>query len=87
VPDLALPPAVFRRLDDVGIVLAELALRRPSLDEVFLTLTGHPAGPVPGDTDPAGPVPGDTHPAGPVPGGAHPAGPAADPTDLERTSA
>jgi oleandomycin transport system ATP-binding protein len=36
-------PAVVRRLDDEGIVPAELALRLPSLDEVFLTLTGHPA--------------------------------------------
>ena len=43
INDLSLPPAVFRRLDDAGIVVAELALRRPSLDEVFLTLTGHPA--------------------------------------------
>jgi oleandomycin transport system ATP-binding protein len=32
-----------RRLDDAGIVAAELTLRLPSLDEVFLTLTGHPA--------------------------------------------
>jgi len=43
VPDLSLPPAVLRRLDDAGILVAELALRRPSLDEVFLSLTGHGA--------------------------------------------
>ncbi len=36
-------PAVVRRLDEAGIVAAELALRLPSLDEVFLTLTGHHA--------------------------------------------
>jgi oleandomycin transport system ATP-binding protein len=36
-------PAVVRRLDDAGIVAAELNLRLPSLDEVFLTLTGHRA--------------------------------------------
>jgi ABC-2 type transport system ATP-binding protein len=30
-----------RRLDDAGVGLIELGLRRPSLDEVFLTLTGH----------------------------------------------
>jgi oleandomycin transport system ATP-binding protein len=35
--------AVVRRLDDDGIVAAELGLRLPSLDEVFLTLTGHTA--------------------------------------------
>jgi len=34
---------VVRRLDDDGIAAAELGLRLPSLDEVFLTLTGHPA--------------------------------------------
>ena len=32
---------VARRLDDEGIVMDELALRRPSLDEVFLAITGH----------------------------------------------
>jgi oleandomycin transport system ATP-binding protein len=35
--------AVVRRLDDEGIAAAELGLRLPSLDEVFLTLTGHAA--------------------------------------------
>lgn len=33
--------ALVRRLDEVSIRAAELALRMPSLDEVFLTLTGH----------------------------------------------
>jgi daunorubicin resistance ABC transporter ATP-binding subunit len=42
VHDLGLPPAVFRRLDEAGIPVAELALRRPSLDEVFRVLTGTP---------------------------------------------
>jgi oleandomycin transport system ATP-binding protein len=36
-------PAVVRRLDDVGIVITELSLRSASLNEVFLSLTGHPA--------------------------------------------
>jgi oleandomycin transport system ATP-binding protein len=36
-------PAVVRRLDEDGLVAAELTLRLPSLDEVFLTLTGHRA--------------------------------------------
>jgi oleandomycin transport system ATP-binding protein len=35
--------AVVRGLDQAGIVASELALRRPSLDEVFLSLTGHHA--------------------------------------------
>jgi ABC-2 type transport system ATP-binding protein len=30
-----------RRLDADGIVVADIALRRPSLDDVFLALTGH----------------------------------------------
>jgi oleandomycin transport system ATP-binding protein len=30
-----------RRLDDAGIVVDDLSLRRPSLDEVFLAITGH----------------------------------------------
>jgi oleandomycin transport system ATP-binding protein len=34
---------LVRRLDEKGLLVAELALRSPSLDEVFLTLTGHPA--------------------------------------------
>jgi oleandomycin transport system ATP-binding protein len=43
VSDPAMVPAVVRRLDDAGIVAAELSLHLPSLDEVFLTLTGHRA--------------------------------------------
>jgi oleandomycin transport system ATP-binding protein len=41
VDDPALPPAVLQRLSGAGVPVAELALRRPSLDEVFFTLTGH----------------------------------------------
>ncbi|HZO63868.1 MAG TPA: ATP-binding cassette domain-containing protein [Kribbellaceae bacterium] len=36
-------PAVVRRLEDAGITVTELSLRLPSLDEVFLGLTGHAA--------------------------------------------
>jgi len=43
IGDPAIVPAVVRRLDDAGIVAAELTLRLPSLDEVFLNLTGHHA--------------------------------------------
>jgi oleandomycin transport system ATP-binding protein len=41
VTDPALLPAVVRRLDDAQVLVAELALRDASLDEVFLGLTGH----------------------------------------------
>ncbi|RCV48938.1 ATP-binding cassette domain-containing protein [Marinitenerispora sediminis] len=59
VADPAALPAVVRRLDDAGVAVAELTLRRPSLDEVFLALTGHPAEPADttdtaATTDPAG---------------------------------
>ncbi|HEX3389133.1 MAG TPA: daunorubicin/doxorubicin resistance ABC transporter ATP-binding protein DrrA, partial [Streptosporangiaceae bacterium] len=47
----ALLPAVVRRLDDAGLMAAELAFRLPSLDEVFLNLTGHPAEDTPGSTE------------------------------------
>jgi oleandomycin transport system ATP-binding protein len=43
VTDPAVLPAVVRRLDDEGVVVTELALRSASLNEVFLSLTGHPA--------------------------------------------
>ena len=42
--DPALLPAVVRRLDAANVVIAELTLRNSSLSEVFLSLTGHPAG-------------------------------------------
>jgi oleandomycin transport system ATP-binding protein len=41
--DPALLPALVRRLDDAGVVIAELTLRGSTLDEVFLSLTGHRA--------------------------------------------
>ncbi|WP_018353324.1 daunorubicin resistance protein DrrA family ABC transporter ATP-binding protein [Longispora albida] len=43
VTDPAVMPAVVRRLDESGVVVTELELRRSSLNEVFLSLTGHPA--------------------------------------------
>ncbi len=36
---------LVRRLDERGLQVSELSLRSPSLDEVFLTLTGHAAEP------------------------------------------
>lgn len=35
--------AAGRELDDHGIVLDDLGVRRPTLDDVFLSFTGHPA--------------------------------------------
>jgi oleandomycin transport system ATP-binding protein len=43
VTDPAILPAVVRRLDDEGVVINALTLRSASLNEVFLSLTGHPA--------------------------------------------
>lgn len=36
-------PEIVRDLDAAGVLLDDLAIRHPSLDDVFLTLTGHPA--------------------------------------------
>ncbi|TWD80350.1 oleandomycin transport system ATP-binding protein [Kribbella amoyensis] len=43
VTDGSAMPVVVRRLDEAGIAVTELSLRLPSLDEVFLALTGHAA--------------------------------------------
>jgi oleandomycin transport system ATP-binding protein len=43
VTDPDLLTAAVRELAEVGITVAELTMRLPSLDEVFLTLTGHTA--------------------------------------------
>ncbi|MFD6952933.1 ABC transporter [Nocardiopsis sp. TSRI0078] len=43
VTDSGVLPEVVRRLDEQGVAVAELSLRKPSLDEVFLALTGHAA--------------------------------------------
>jgi hypothetical protein len=46
---VAILAEVVRRLDAAGLALSDLAVRRPTLDDVFLTLTGqatqppHPA--------------------------------------------
>ena len=36
--------AILRRLDRAGVVLADFQLRRPTLDDVFIEITGRPAG-------------------------------------------
>jgi oleandomycin transport system ATP-binding protein len=41
--DPAVLPAVVRRLDNAAVAITELTLRNASLNEVFLSLTGHPA--------------------------------------------
>jgi len=43
VADPAVPPAIYQRLTERGVLLAEFAVRRASLDEVFFALTGHKA--------------------------------------------
>jgi daunorubicin resistance ABC transporter ATP-binding subunit len=46
--------AAGRALDDSGIALDDLGIRRPSLDDVFLTITGHPTGGDPAATSRGG---------------------------------
>ena len=43
MPTAAILPGIVRQLDESGIELAEFSLRKSSLNEVFLTLTGHRA--------------------------------------------
>jgi ABC-2 type transport system ATP-binding protein len=40
-----------RRLDDAGVGIDDIALRRPTLDDVFLALTGHAAEEEPADAE------------------------------------
>ena len=47
---------IVRRIDGAGLEVAELSLHRPSLDDVFLTLTGHRAEADPDDAT-ANPAP------------------------------
>jgi oleandomycin transport system ATP-binding protein len=47
IDDRSVLGRVVRRLDEEGIAIDDLSLRRPSLDEVFLAITGHLA-----ETDP-----------------------------------
>jgi ABC-2 type transport system ATP-binding protein len=52
--------AVIRALDDAGIAIDDIGLRRPTLDDVFLSLTGHHAE----DADTSGDTADDRVPAG-----------------------
>jgi ABC-2 type transport system ATP-binding protein len=42
-------PLVIRALDDAAIAVEDISLRRPTLDEVFLALTGHTTAPLTSD--------------------------------------
>ena len=60
VADEASLPVVVSRLGELGIAVTELSLHLPSLDEVFLTLTGRRAGDdEPDDYEPGAGEPGD----------------------------
>ena len=50
-------PVVVRALDDAAVPVEDITLRRPTLDEVFLALTGHTTGSTTTttDTDPTSP--------------------------------
>jgi oleandomycin transport system ATP-binding protein len=63
VADATVLHAAMRQLEDADIALAEFALRRSSLDEVFLTLTGHRAEVGAADDQQAGPPPAGHAPA------------------------
>ena len=42
---------MIRALDDAGIAVDDLEIHHPSLDDVFFSLTGHPASDDTGDDD------------------------------------
>jgi len=48
---------VIRSLDAAGVSLVDVTVHRPSLDDVFLTLTGRPPGAEPAADGPGGPTP------------------------------
>jgi len=52
VADAAVLPVIIRDLDEAGVDLAEFTLRKASLDEVFLALTGDRAPGEDGDRAP-----------------------------------
>ena len=52
----ALLTEAVRRLDAAGIALSDIALRRPTLDDVFLQLTGHEAEAGDAEASPPGPA-------------------------------
>jgi daunorubicin resistance ABC transporter ATP-binding subunit len=58
--------AAVRAVDALGVEVDDIGLRRPTLDEVFLTLTGEPIDPDHDEEDDAGP------PAGSAGPGTHP---------------
>ncbi|AYA27334.1 MULTISPECIES: ATP-binding cassette domain-containing protein [Rhodococcus] len=76
---------VLRRIEPLGIELADIGLRRPSLDDVFLRLTGHSAS-APDGSDPTD---GGSTDGGSTNGGSTDAGPAGlpDPERAEPASA
>jgi len=57
VPGAGVLAEVIRGLDAAGVSLVDVAVHRPSLDDVFLTLTGRPPGAEPGTGGPGGPTP------------------------------
>jgi len=56
---------VLAGLDERGVEVLDVGLRRPTLDDVFLALTGHGSGAPAGDADPAGAAPAAVSPSTP----------------------
>jgi ABC-2 type transport system ATP-binding protein len=70
--------AALRRLDAERVHVLDVGLRRPTLDDVFLALTGHVAEPG-AEPAPADPVPAVVHPNGRSPDGDAAGQPSLDP--------
>jgi ABC-2 type transport system ATP-binding protein len=70
---------VMDALESHGITIREIGVRRPTLDDVFLTLTGHAAEPQDDEADrPDGPAPDGAGPDGAAPDGPAPDGAGSD---------
>jgi len=44
-------PEIVRALDDGGIAIDDIAIHRPTLDDVFMALTGHAAEEAPAEEE------------------------------------
>jgi oleandomycin transport system ATP-binding protein len=84
VTDPQVLPVLVRHLTDARVVIAELELRRASLDEVFLALTGHRTDEaIPGKAVPGKAVPGKAVPGKASAGGTGMAGADVAPATIE----
>jgi ABC-2 type transport system ATP-binding protein len=62
--DAGVVPEMLRLLHEADVTIVDLAVRHPTLDDVFLSMTGRPAESAPAGPAPAGPAPAEAEVAG-----------------------